>query len=437
MRVITKYLQYIVAVVFTGSIIAAPLFVNHDFLPGGWELPKVHFLQIISLGLILLAILVLILIKSLRPKLSDINPWLIALFIVVIWSTLFCEFTRKASLPGLESPLYKFILDLVGISSSNSQLNMAIWGNMFRDFGAITLYLVLLAIVLSIRAIPPKWKEIVPVALIFSSLVQSIISIFQFLNDPWTTTRVYGTFGQPNFLAGHLLSGLVFSLYFTLHKTKLVSILGYITSATLILGIFLTSSFWAYFITILLMTIYILFRSLKTSNFKRIFISILSLTGIFQLLAFVGIGRSITIPEIEARTRTWNETLRAYVVGYFRDPLNINKLRRLLLGTGQDTLGEHMQSLRHLSNIYLDRAHNIFLDVLASLGILGVICFGGIVISSLKKSIKNLNDKYTVFMGIAVFILLARCLVHTSSIINYMDLIIVIAAASSAKWATP
>ncbi|MFQ5493677.1 MAG: O-antigen ligase family protein [Candidatus Dojkabacteria bacterium] len=400
------------------AIILIPIVVDYTALPMGWELPKLYFWQMFGIFFSLAAGGWLILRKkTTKTNGVRIAPLFtpIALILLISVSSVTSVYLRD--LTPSHSPLYKLFNFEYG--------NLAIFGNPFRDFGLISV-IILISLGVAVRNLVTKRTiKYLEVAFIASSVLQSLIAIYQFLglvNSPVLVRQglyVGGTFGQPNFLTGHILVGFVLvSKWVTQFSGWKRAFL--VTIAVLMIAAIVSSfSIWSYFVAGLAIILITLYEYLGVKKFVRTLyigaavIGVLAVPFVFVLLKIA--------PVYAHRINIWSEILRIYT----GDPT------KLIFGSGFDTLQEVLRGSSIFRHSYVDRAHNFALDVFASTGLTGI--FG--VILLVKRVSRNfrhsLKSREFAYMLIALLVWVARSLVHTSSVVNLADMVVLVAVLFS------
>lgn len=159
------------------------------------------------------------------------------------------------------------------------------------------------------------------------------------------------------------------------------------------------------------------FKNISYVNFLFIVLT-LSVLTILPFLIFI----SEYLPEQQHRINIWEGIFNSYIV----KPIGENDWTTFLFGTGFDNLGEKLQDDRYLTDHYIDRAHNLPLDVLSASGIVGLSIFCFLIYSTYKLLFKKhddvINERILDFLAVALTVLLIRSFIHTNSIINLMHI---------------
>lgn len=419
----------LIIVLWCIGIIYAPLVVDYSALPKGWELPKVEVWQIIGLSSI--ALLVVSLIRR-KAKLS-IKALVTVMIVIVLVSTSSVINFYSRNPTSIGNNFYQNLLQL-GINPQ--YLNISVWGSEFWDRGLITILIILLGGYALYKSITKKNLNLIFLAFIASSCIQSAIVLVQFINYAVSPTQlissdrvVFGTFGQPNFLAGHLLIGLIFTGYFLYQKRIRHKLIGAAAMPLICLGIIFSQSYWMYIVGLLALITMFLYRHLSVTQFKRA-IKVLGLTGIVVGIIAVVIFLNL-FPDYTYRLQIWKSILSISFSEAFVNPAS--GLVHLLFGWGQNSLGPVMSQFGKFPGSIVDQAHNFLLDIMVSTGLTGITIFGLLLKSITQQFERRMKDPTYAFALLALAFWLLRSLIHESSIINLNDLITSVAIAAASR----
>lgn len=317
-----------------------------------------------GIGLIILVTLIIFLLNVLTKNLPAINfnftDFLIILFIVISTISTFTSYFFKESLIGL----LKYII-------------------LFLSFFQIKFFLLN----------SPKNNLINPInILIISSLIVSLIGIYQYTIhiEPLATwedpsfekihTRVYSTLGNPNLLAGYLLTIFPVSIILIFYKkvNLIVRIISLISALSIFLCLIFTGSRGGYlgFLAQITLAIVILISYLTNKKKLSAFLLILA-----SLIFFVIVYLALTLlfPQVLERLITIF-LLRDYSTNSFR--LNVwsaclNMLKdNFLIGIGPGNATFRLSyGLYMHSGFDALSAYNIFLEIAIELGVIGSLIF--------------------------------------------------------------
>lgn len=353
-------------------ILLVPLAYSYSFY-NPYELPK--FLVFIFLVGVMLIIGIILLIKR---KIVFPNDFLTRLVIFYLWVNL--------------------LADIFGLDFKTSIL-----GSEYRHQGLILLGgMIILFFVIKSRekdggqVIKSQKAIAISNILTASFALYQIVSHYCFnINIPLYNGRIVGTMGNPNSLAGYLAITLPFvlnldypkiSFLFKILFTFLNLLVIYFTGSRAGLLIFLFvllgynfKNFWrikekykAFKVVLFIIFLTFVF-SQKTNIFfvlKNSFINFLSRNSIY-----------------ENRLLIWSEGLKAVK-------------KRPILGYGQENFELIFPKERHMK---VDNAHNLFLEILISSGITGLIVYLLIIFEVYKRSSPVLRSSLIAFLTCSQF----------------------------------
>lgn len=381
------------------SILISPLILDNTSLPKGYELPKVLFLQITSVVLFSIVTIKTV-IKSINNKKIKINiKFVISLIILisVILSTLTSD--------------YQFT---------------SLHGNPFRLQGGIT-HILMILYGLSIVTISKESNiKYILLTLLLSSVIQSILGYQQFinllLNDPRSILDGYwvnGSFGQANFFSGRLILGFISGIYLLTLNIPYRNIIKYLLKILLLLSILiilialiLSFSTWA-IVTIAIFSILILTYEIFGQGVLKI---------LFLLSFLISLGIFIyylnSNPVFNLRLDIWQK-----IIDLLRGETNFVKI---LFGYGFDTLGLVLSDTGRYVNIYVDRAHNFFLDLITQGGLVFLISISSLILIPLVKMFKDKSSNLYIYSFILLAMWIFRSFIHESGIVNLYDFILIL-----------
>ncbi|PWB38396.1 MAG: hypothetical protein C3F02_03515 [Parcubacteria group bacterium] len=268
--------------------------------------------------------------------------------------------------------------------------------------------------------------------------------------------RVASTIGNAAYLAGYLLFAVFIGLYLSVYRKKLYLRLYYWLFVALDLFIaFQTGTrgaFIAFIATVLLFFIYNIFK-ISGSKLRRfliagalVFIILLALTftnrnsSLVQKNTILRRITGISWTERTAQTRfmAWNSAWQG-----FKD--------KPILGYGQDNFQYvfnkyfNPQIYAHAgSQIWYDRAHNIFLDHLIAGGLIGLILYGVLIFGPLwvlfKKGLRSKSDGLTLadkiqlgdqMLFLAIIAFIVQGMVVFEALVTYLPLVLIIAVVGA------
>jgi len=316
------------------------------------------------------------------------------------WSLLLISFT-------IFTGLYIFC-GIIGVNFYQSM-----WGTLERMGGIFSFihFWVYFVILISIIRTREEWNKILRIS-VFVGFLSVLFAYGQRLQlgnffVGWQHgERVIGTIGNPALFAGYLLFIFYLALLFLLKKRTPAKEKGFY-AAVLILGIpvlFMTAvrgAIFAFFVSLLLLGLFFIFFSKN----KKVKIYLLIAIIIFLILAaIVWTNRSqdwvknsswlnrlanISISTSTVQTRLWS--WKSAIEGWKERPI---------FGWGPENFTVlHMKHFdpRHFTHIgaetIWDRAHNIVLNTLATMGIIGLLSYLAIFVLIFYVLIKKFKEK--------------------------------------------
>ncbi|OIP97291.1 hypothetical protein AUK40_03540 [Candidatus Wirthbacteria bacterium CG2_30_54_11] len=299
------------------------------------------------------------------------------------------------------------------------------WGSTYRRQGLFLLfhYLALFWMVLDIGR--NRWhRRIILAGVVSGGLSLAIISLLEYWNIPayssWKSAGAYagrlvGSFGQPNYTAAYL--GMTLPFFFLGLRAKsaafrLLSSLGLLCSLIALWGTGSRST-W--------MGLIIVAACFTALTFRRQIL----LSKSIKTTAFLG---SIAVCLVGLSLLSTQNSL-SWRIGELLHPEGWNKIERFqiwdrsltliaqkpLLGYGLDNLelvfpGSLRSTDTHLMTVYVDRAHSLFLDQAAAVGIPGTIAWLFFLGAALLRTVRLswLRDrnwwKLSCAFGIALYL---------------------------------
>ena len=258
-------------------------------------------------------------------------------------------------------------------------------------------------------------KKIINIS-VFSSLVVCTYGLIQANgNDPFiwiesTKIRITSTLGQPNMLASYLLLVIPLNIYLLISNKKLVlKIIYFIILISQLLCLFFTysiSGFVGFIFGIIIVGIFYLYfnkikfkKNIKVAKISRLLI-LCFLILFFGLLIINFQNNSVLKSKFNnlfnpntgstsARIDFWKASLKAI-------------LKKPLLGYGletqRDVLVEYYDKswgIHSNVNTVPNRAHNLFLDILLTIGTIGLLAYLALLYLFFKLILQNIkNNNY-------------------------------------------
>lgn len=324
--------------------------------------------------------------------------------------------------------LVSLVSDIFGIDPKVSLL-----GSNIRHQGFLTLLCGIILFLLVRFSFNNKSYSSFKKAILVSAFLLSLISLWQVLeinifhnyNIPTYNGRIVGTLGNPNFLGGYLAILLPFVLFNGRKTFKQIIIKAVIVFAILA-TIFFTDSRSAFLAVGLLFLIYglrFIFR-LNISKIAKGLIVALVFLGFIKFADYT-IHKNIVatqVPPIKERgcPESWpieyplkiiSDIYNSKIFNSQREALCDNRLlievvglealsKRPILGYGQENFEIAVPAGKmHVA----DNAHNIFLEIAVSSGIIGLLLYIAIIFYFLKKT-----SKWDVRLSIMTFLIIAQ-----------------------------
>jgi len=289
--------------------------------------------------------------------------------------------------------------DFLGLDPRTSIL-----GSKFRYQGFVTLASgILLFLLMHYRRKVEKKEGLIlyESVILGSNFFVSLVALWQgvrvyFFNDlsiPTYQGRIIGTMGNPNFLGGYLALTLPFVLLWNFDKKQSLPkfvkhLLGLGLKAILVamsLGaIFLSMSRGAILTSGVVLLTWLLSFKKSQVLITLLVVGLLIICISIQQAGLLRFGKRESIWE--NRYLIWNEGLKAVV-------------RRPILGYGQENFELIFPQER---NMKVDNAHNLFLEILVSSGIVGLIIYLAILIETLR------NVPFVVKLSLLAFLIRAQ-----------------------------
>ncbi|MFH1441735.1 MAG: O-antigen ligase family protein [Candidatus Omnitrophota bacterium] len=350
---------------------------------------------------------ILLIFIFLRPFISSVayplenSIYSVLLFLFLV-SYLFLKKFELNKLQRIKYPLIFFLLSLIiSFIFSSSKLNSSL-----RIFD----YILGLLLFFSMFSISAENKIRVIQTIILSGLVVSFLAIYQyffgfqhlsayiakkgidnsFIIDCVNQKRVFFPFMTPNILSGFLALSIVF-IPVIKHKIKWLFFL------TMFIALILTRSLGG-ILSIILAIIILNFiqRKLFRRYYYLIVIFILSLVSIFILRQFSLKEQFLPLFSFLSRIEYWKETI---------DIIKLHPFTGIGLGN---------------LNLSMSRyAHNLYLQLWAETGILGLFSFLWLVGAVLKYNIKYIKDFGCNYINLNILLLVAVILFLIDNFISF------------------
>lgn len=347
---------------------------------------------------------------------DPVNSTKLALLGVVGTSVLAVVFVRALSNQFrinklLTAVLLLFVLAMgIATAASDSPLGQNIYGTYGRNTGLLA-YLFLACIFLAAASlVQAKSFKLISRGLLFSGFINVLYGLWVLiLGDPINWNNPYGallgTFGNPNFISSFLgiFAAAIFAYLIDI-KVKLWQRLGLtVLLLTTIFQISETDSIQGYVVTVACMG-FVLFIRLLNSKFRKI--SWLYILGSVVAAIFAILGVFKTGP---LANYLYQGTM-AFREQYWRAAGNMG-FSSPFTGIGMDSYGDNYRLFREAEaltspgvQVVSNSAHNVFLDIFSSGGVILFICYLILTVMaavSLVRVLKRLGKYDLVFAIIA------------------------------------
>lgn len=420
------------AVMLAATVVLLPLSVDLSYAPKGWELPKVHVLQIVLITLLFVcAVYALYMLAQKRASWTRFDTSMLLTAGLVSVGSIASNVVYNLPAHRMYNPLYRLILNA---QEGSYTVSMAIFGNEYRETGLITILLLFGTGWFIARTFNWRHIKILITGFALSALFQATLGLYQLAQIGQHPTRfaegrlIYGSFGQNNFYAGLLLVGIASCLFLFRSERIQLRVLAIVTALFATAMVFLSLSYFSWIIMIYILVI-ALFASGKipgafSDNTSRlVLVTVLAILPLGLLLISVA-------PWYKHRLNIWVGITEQYVLGLLGG-VSAQSLIRALFGSGFDTLQETLYNVKILDGANVDRAHNIIFDVIAMTGLtgLGLISYFGYKIREWFKRIDSMNFRLLV---VILGVWLMRSLIHTSSVVNLFEGVLLAAAVIAA-----
>jgi O-antigen ligase len=327
-------------------------------------------------------------------------------------STKFQGLRENRVLTGIS--LFLLLSLLTSLFLSKSPLVQSFYGSYARNTGFLT-YFSLLILFIAISGIKiEKYFHWLLISLFSAGLFNVIYGFLQINGiDPvdWNNifNAIIGTFGNPNFSSAFIsISLITYPLIYNHFQSKIFRILLVVAFLMSIFAIFRTKSQQGYFLFLIGLAIVIIVYFLKTYKLRYLgFVSLAitslgTITGILGFLQKGPLSEFLYQPSISLRGFYWGAGLSMFG----ESPL---------FGNGFDSYGELYLRNRSANsvlppggeNVFSNAAHNVYIDVAASGGLLFLIPYLAIAIYAVILAFrvfknKEFNLRFTSLFGVWV-----------------------------------
>lgn len=290
--------------------------------------------------------------------------------------------SRVMNQPLFFSIMIYFIICLVA-SLFGSNIARGLIGNVYRIDGIMTLSTLFAYSLLLFHHFSHQSRYFFSLSMVVSSTIISILAVCSFISSHVLHLTTYPdwqgaiglTFGQPNFLGGYLLVELPISWY-VLKKSEnktiqMLTVIGMIFQCFAIFGTYS----WAASAGIALFLFFLFTFQYPRLKWRNIawFITVLCCISLFII---VSLKKDEQTYIAESRYRIYTSLWEAF-------------LHKPWLGWGVANVDQAFMSVAfkggHLHEIFLDKAHSEWLEVLVTTGLIGAGAYAVFLFSLLKK----------------------------------------------------
>lgn len=389
---IRQALVYLQEILWLVTIFLLPLI----FSPGtdaGFELSKTMFFRLIVNMMILVEILKILpeknLISYFRSKFSGINIF------------------KK-----LKLALLVFMATLILASIFSVDMEMSFWGTSLRFQGLYTFSCyILFGLVLWLNLTEQKQLDRLMKVFCFGAIATSFLAIMKgldasflhFWNDEIFRGRLYGTMGNPNFLASYLAMLIPLLIAQLLQKKNVyIASFAFILSVIAIVFTVSRSAFLGLFIGIGFLGVIFLRKTKKESKNCKLPLKTRKYLIILLFILVIGVVALFQIKPVSNRLLLKNNTYQSIQTRLDIWPMTILQiLNRPFLGYGPETFEKTFQqvapeNLKRCSSNDIscagtipDRAHNEILDLAFQIGIPGMLAYMMFFIILGKETLKK------------------------------------------------
>lgn len=403
----TKDINNVIIGILSIMLFLAPLLVFPRALVDDYNIPKVIVLY--TCGIILLAML-FVKRKEIKYDKKDI---LIVIFLLLAEMSLIFSINKAKSLFGESGRHEGFLMLMTYI------LGYYFSKYYFREYKHFYKILFGIAIGISVLSIL-QFYDIVP--------FQKVLGL-QY-RKYWTS----GTFGNPNFLGSYITIFLpIFMCLFVIQGKKRYFLMSSILFWAMLCS--LTRSAWvAFWVYSIIGIIYIIYKREKCiiKNAIILFISFILIFAIGNILSNGRIiGRNkVMFGELKRAVEEGitsggiKDDMGSGRIEIWKVTLNEVKMHPLI-GTGIDTLKDAIKNDQNeyfidriiKTNTYIDKAHNEYLQIAATMGIPALIIYLVFILFIIKENMKNMfKDKITFILSLSIIGYLVQAFFNISTI---------------------
>ncbi len=313
-------------------------------------------------------------------------------------------------------PFFILVFSLITVLWSVDP-RLSFYGSLERQVGWMSeFYFFLFFIILTLNLVISKNKskkiKNLLITSVLSSFLVSLYAVFQFLgwdfivwDEPVRETRrAMSTLGQPNFLGSFLLLTLPFSLCLAASSKKVYLRAAYISLFFIQFIAIIFSGSRGAWVGLLAASFLILALFYYRKN-KKIFFSGLALIIIILLVLIFGNNFASKRFQDSFNFSSGSTSVRSYI---WSASLNILDDRDWGYGleNQKDALWKNYKvdwAVDNKVNVVFDRAHNLFLDIVLTIGLIGLFFYLWFYYFSFKLAINNIREDKNTILSLAIF----------------------------------
>lgn len=360
--------KYLLIALFWGTTLA----INPLFSTDVFEFPKLLFLLLLVAGLTLVNIFKLERWKELKK--APVEFLLLGGILVANVVSFILSEDKSASLIGRDMRFQGFLTQVHYVFLA---LNVFIFfrGYPVEKTKSVFKWLIACLLVACAVAVSPYFMEVY----IFHPL------LFQ--------NRVFGTFGNPNYLAAFIIALLPFYLLVLKPKMKSAIFLFLPGLILILFTLFLTGTRSAWIAAVAGFLFLGVLRVVKSKNWKTLVVTGIAIVIMVGTVIFQTRAPNPTETFERFSVETENLTSLKTRVYLWQSGLKL-ALERPLFGLGQDSIQNNIDPYlpEHLKNtgvFFIDRTHSELVDIAVMLGGFGLITYVGFFLAIFWKSIRK------------------------------------------------
>lgn len=394
--------QNIIILLIAVVIFLSPFVVNYSSLPKGYELAKVHFINLSSAlisAIFLNGILTNKLTFSTR-RLRNVGIVVGGLILLYIATTLFSDYKE-----------------------------VSITGNYFREQGLLFYSLITLVGAITYLCITRFNQIFIIWALFLSATIQAVVGITQYFKLLQTRPDliddgywINGNFGQANFYSTLLVLGLICGIFLlnelfkSRGKSRYLKVFAILTGIGLIVVANVMSySIFGWVTMVVAIAILVLYKFLNKILFYKLFI-------LGLLVSILAGAFALTKIEENLRVEIWEAS-----IGIFLKQLTTNPLH-FIFGFGFDTLGKIFKDAGFFEGATVDRGHNLFVDIFMQVGVIGIGLCIFLIVLVLRKIKVIVQDSILFIFFFLIFIFTLKTFIHEFSAVQTYLIFVLVAA---------